>query len=87
MQNHLFIFGYGSTANALAKNLNPDKWIITGTSRSKTKDEYCKILSYNRFEIEASLQSATHLLISIPKWTGAVYNQKWPFSEHLTNQC
>lgn len=66
MQNHLLIFGYGYTANTLAKNLNPDKWSITGTSRSKTKDEYCRILSYNKFEIEAALQSATHLLISIP---------------------
>jgi nucleoside-diphosphate-sugar epimerase len=66
MQNHLLIFGYGHTAKALAKNLNPDKWIITGTSRSKTKDEYCKIIGYNKFEIEGVLQSTTRLLVSIP---------------------
>lgn len=66
MQNHLIIFGYGYTANTLAKNLNPDKWIIAGTSRSKAKDAYCKILGYNKFEIEVALQRATHLLVSIP---------------------
>lgn len=66
MQNHLLIFGYGYTASTLAKNLNPNKWNISGTSRSKTKDKYCKVLSYNKFEIEAVLKNATHILISIP---------------------
>lgn len=66
MQNHLLIFGYGYTASTLAESLNPDKWDISGTSRSKTKDKYCKILRYNKFEIKAALKSTTHLLISIP---------------------
>lgn len=66
MQNHLLIFGYGYTASTLAKSLNPDKWNISGTSRSKTKDEYCDIISYNKFEIEEALKISTHILVSIP---------------------
>lgn len=66
MQNHLFIFGYGYTTNTLAKNLNPDEWLISGTSRSKTKDTYCKILDYNKYEIAEVLKNTSHILISIP---------------------
>ncbi len=66
MQNHLLIFGYGYTASTMVESLNQDEWNIRGTSRSKTKDKYCKILNYNKFEIEAELKNATHILVSIP---------------------
>lgn len=66
MQNHLLIFGYGYTASNLAKSLNPNKWNICGTSRSKAKDEYCDIINYEKFTIEKALKTSTHILISIP---------------------
>ena len=50
----------------MAKNLNPNDWVITGTSKSKVGDEYCRILGDNKFEIKTVLQNSTHLVISIP---------------------
>ncbi|CAN0595033.1 unnamed protein product, partial [Ectocarpus sp. 12 AP-2014] len=64
--NHLLIFGYGYTSSNLAKSLNQNKWNICGTSRSKTKDEYCDIINYEKFTIEKALKISTHILISIP---------------------
>jgi len=66
MQNHLLIFGYGYTASNLARSLNPNKWNICGTSRSKTNDEYCDIINYEKFKIEKALNTSTHILLSIP---------------------
>lgn len=66
MQNHILIFGYGYTASNLAKSLNQHKWNICATSRSKTKDEYCSIINYEKFAIEKALRTSTHILISIP---------------------
>lgn len=66
MQNHILIFGYGYTASNLAKSLNQHKWNICATSRSKTKDEYCSIINYEKFTIEKALRTSTHILISIP---------------------
>lgn len=66
MQNYILFFGYGYTASNLAKSLNPNKWRICGTSRSKTKDKYCDIIDYKKFAIEKALKTSTHILISIP---------------------
>lgn len=66
MQNHLLIFGYGYTASNLAKSLNPNKWDICGTSRSKVKEKYCDLINYEKFAIEKVLKTSSHILISIP---------------------
>lgn len=66
MQNQLLIFGYGYTASFLAQSLNPDRWSITATSRSKTDDKYCRIISYDKLQIEQALKTSTHILLSIP---------------------
>ncbi len=60
MENTLFIFGYGYSARALARVLEPQGWRVIGTSRDGQGDT----IRWPGGEISHALSSATHLLIS-----------------------
>ena len=73
MTDHLFCFGFGFSARALARHLDHTRWKITGTSRSKQDEKKIADLgatglvddgqSHNQHVAEA-LQSASHALVS-----------------------
>ncbi|UWQ07971.1 SDR family oxidoreductase [Aliiroseovarius crassostreae] len=60
MENALFIFGYGYSARALARVLEPQGWRVTGTSR----DGQGGTIRWPGEDISSALANATHLLIS-----------------------
>ncbi|MGI9481665.1 MAG: SDR family oxidoreductase [Hyphomicrobiales bacterium] len=68
---HLFCFGMGYSAQALARRLPDDEWTITGTARSQEGCKELEAAGYgcllfdggNTLEIP---ETVTHLLISIP---------------------
>lgn len=68
-QPHLFSFGHGYSAQALARRLLPQGWAITGTTRSANKaQEFDSAgvapLVLGQDPILPRLSQATHLLIS-----------------------
>lgn len=56
----MFIFGYGYSARALARVLEPQGWRVIGTSRDGQGDT----IRWPGEDISKALSSATHLLIS-----------------------
>lgn len=72
----LFVFGFGYTAAACAKALNPDHWRVFGTSRSAEGAKAIGQSAAHGFvfseetpratELIEALGKATHLLVSIP---------------------
>lgn len=71
--NHLFCFGFGFSAEALAARLAAKGWAITGTSRSQAGAEAIRKKGFGAhvFDGTASLPASaldgvTHLLISAP---------------------
>jgi len=77
--SHLFCFGLGYSAQALARQLDPQGWRVTGTARTR---EGARALSAAGFEalvfdghapgagVSEALASATHVLISVPPDAG-----------------
>ncbi len=61
MGKSLFIFGYGYSAQALARHLKPRGWHIAGTSREGRGET----LKWPGDDISEALAQASHLLISI----------------------
>ncbi|WP_102109408.1 SDR family oxidoreductase [Oceaniglobus roseus] len=69
MEKHLFSFGHGYSARALAALLLPEGWRITGTTRSADKAEEIAAtgvtpLVWPGNAIAPDLATATHLLVS-----------------------
>lgn len=69
MNPHLFSFGHGYSARALARLLLPQGWRITGTTRSADKAEAFAVEGVAPLVLPAddpapALASATHLLVS-----------------------
>ncbi len=67
--NHLFIFGYGYAAAALAKQLRGEGWVVSGTSRDAVKRLAVAPLGIRLVdfaEAGAALGEATHVLCFIP---------------------
>lgn len=67
----LFIFGFGYSAAALARQLMPSGWQITATSRHLPKRKEMKRLGINAYDftdsaLESELEKADYLLSSIP---------------------
>jgi nucleoside-diphosphate-sugar epimerase len=67
MNKHLFCFGLGYVANALAKDLLNEGWRISGThtDKAKIKENEYFLENDSHFDTKA-FQDATHILISIP---------------------
>ena len=71
MRPNLLIFGFGYTASFLAKKLAVMGFHVTGTSRNKepilkhNETDY-ELINFTRVDIEKSLSTATHILVSTP---------------------
>lgn len=74
MSNHLFIFGFGFTSEAVAEKLRADFSTISGTTRSLEKASALKNANVRPVlfdgetvteELQSNLKTATHLLISV----------------------
>jgi nucleoside-diphosphate-sugar epimerase len=72
---HLFCFGLGYSSGYVARDLTERGWRITGTSTRANGAAKLNALGYHGFvfdgrthiaEVAAALQSATHVLLSIP---------------------
>lgn len=71
MHANMLIFGFGYTANFLAKKLVTLNFNITGTSRNQElvkhqNDNSYHLIDFSRVDIEKSLRAATHILVSTP---------------------
>ena len=69
MTRTLFCFGYGYTAQALARRLLPQGWRVTGTTRrpenlDQLSASGATALLWPKSDISAALHAASHLLIS-----------------------
>ena len=56
----LFIFGYGYTAQALARRLIPQGWSVTGTTRNEEKASEMKATGVEPFLWMANASMLTH---------------------------
>lgn len=75
MTNHLFCFGLGYSARALARELIAAGWRVSGTCRGADQAERLRSMAITAYpfdgerpndEIAAALTGVTHLLVSIP---------------------
>lgn len=69
-RNHLFCFGFGASARALANRLAPWGWEISGTSRDGREMDGQNTIIFDGSEpmrqAEENLSLASHVLVSIP---------------------
>ena len=74
-KGNLFCFGLGFTAKTLARSLISKNWLVSGTSRNPNLNDTLKKNGVSVYlydgnqvvpEISDAIQSATHILISIP---------------------
>jgi nucleoside-diphosphate-sugar epimerase len=73
MTRHLFCFGFGYTAHALARRLAADSWIVGGTCRTADKAAalrragfHGELFDRDRPLPRQALDGVTHLLVSVP---------------------
>ncbi len=71
MHQKMLIFGFGYTANFLAKKLAALDFHVVGTSRSQEflgqhNEKSYELINFNKIDVEKSLSSATHILVSTP---------------------
>jgi nucleoside-diphosphate-sugar epimerase len=70
--NHLFCFGFGFSAEALANKLDRKQWRITGTSRSEEGVNRIRAMGFDAMRFdgkeEVTLEAVTHLVTSIPPY-------------------
>ncbi len=69
MTNQMLIFGFGYTASRLADSLRAKGWRVSGVKRTAVDGT---IAFDDRVAISAALQSATHILSSVPPVAGSV---------------
>ena len=73
MHPKMLIFGFGYTANFLAKKLAALDFHVVGTSRNQDllgqQNKSYELINFTRIEIEKSLSTATHILVSTPPST------------------
>ena len=70
-EQHLFCFGFGFSAQALARRLVPKGWMVTGTARSeesfaKIADLGARPLVFDGSQAVELPDDVTHILISVP---------------------
>ena len=71
MPPKMLIFGFGYTANVLVKQLAALDFYVEGTSRNQEllgldNKKNVKLIDFTRTDIEKSLHTATHILVSTP---------------------
>jgi nucleoside-diphosphate-sugar epimerase len=73
MTGHLFCFGLGYSALALARMIAGDGWTVTGTCRSAETAAQLRALGFAAFPFDrdrplpaAAMSGATHVLVSVP---------------------
>ncbi len=97
--NHLFIFGFGYSAAALAKQLMEEGWKISATSRHAPRRREMQRLGIQAFDfpddmISDALKESTHLLCSVSPlklgdtvlnhYQEAVTSQNWQWIGYLS---
>ena len=75
MTPHLLIFGFGYTAQFLAKKAQETPMKITATTRNKDRIGYdstlhCELIHFSEKSIERALATVSHILISTPPTHG-----------------
>ena len=67
---HLFCFGLGFSAQALAARLKSKGWRVAGTTRTRARADALGALGHEAFvfgpDAAAALGGATHILVSVP---------------------
>lgn len=68
MDHHLFCFGFGFTAQALARRLLAEGWQVSATMRDAVDFPGVRLFPFDRARPlpEAALAGVTHLLTSVP---------------------
>lgn len=68
MDRHLFCFGFGYTAQVLARRLVAEGWRVSGTVRQAMERPDVRLLTFDRGRPlpEDALAGVTHLLTSVP---------------------
>ena len=69
MGKHMLIFGMGYTASRLADRLRAQGWQVTGTKRMSGEGA---VAFDDRFAVLHALESATHILSSVPPLSEAI---------------
>ncbi len=67
--NHLLCFGFGFSAQHLARRLDPSNWKISGTSRSSESASAINALGYEGLvfdDLKTIPKTVTHILSSVP---------------------
>jgi nucleoside-diphosphate-sugar epimerase len=68
-KNHMLFFGFGFSAAALARRLDPATWRVTGTSRTAEGAQAISALGYEALvfgDMQTIPETVTHLVSSIP---------------------
>ena len=68
MDRHLFCFGFGYTAQALARRLLAEGWRVSGTVRQPLERPGVRLIPFDRSQPlpAGALDGVTHLLTSVP---------------------
>ncbi len=69
MKKHMLFFGFGFSAEALARRLDPDEWTVTGTSRSVEGAARITAMGYRGVvydKLNGIAHDVTHVVSSVP---------------------
>ena len=69
VKHHMLFLGFGFSAEALAKRLDPKNWRITGTSRTAEGVDHIKSLGHEGVlfdDLKTIDDSVTHIVTSVP---------------------
>ena len=84
--SHLFCFGLGYSAEALARRLAPGGWRVSGTAATPESVDRIKRLGYAGLQFDGTaagpsvakgLAQATHVLVSVPPHTDGDLVLRW----------
>ena len=73
MKKHMLFFGFGFSAEALARRLNPVEWTVTGTSRLLEGAAKISALGFRGVKFDALSEvpdDVTHIVSSVPPDAG-----------------
>lgn len=94
--SHLFCFGFGYSAEHLARRLAAEGWRISGTATAAQGVAHIRHLGYDGLicdgasptpELTALLGSATHVLVSVPPVEGEDVVLRWHAPDIAAAKC